>query len=131
MEQLSDQDRQTLREQFVDAHAHAEESFDDSVRTLAAGGVGVTVSLATALHEFSGWTIGAVALFLISLASNLFSFETQRSDVDQRIRVLEGGGVDGIEGNRWTRVTRTLNLSAGVGLLAGGVVLAVFVGTST
>jgi hypothetical protein len=52
--ELTPEERQTLWEQFVDVYAHSQESFDTSVRTLAAAGVATTVSLATALHHFDG-----------------------------------------------------------------------------
>lgn len=128
---LTRAERQILWEQFVEVHAKVQESYDSSVRALAGGGVGITVSLATALHSLSGTGIAAVALFLASLGSNVLSYATAQMDMRTRTEDLRTGRYERIEGNNWTKGTTALNVIAGITLLAGGVLLAAFVATTT
>src|SRR2546423_10097689 len=129
--ELSDDDRQKLWEQFVEVYAQSQDSFDTSVRTLAAAGVAVAASLATALHGFNNWGVGSVVFFVVSLSLNLGSFLTTQFDMRARLKCIREGEYDGIEGNRWTTVTTGANLSAGAALIAGAALLATFVGISS
>jgi hypothetical protein len=127
---LSDEDERVLLAQFVDSLTHAEDSYDESIRVLAAGGVAVTASLATALHTLSGEGVAAVAAFLCGLGLTVASHQTARLDMVARINDLRAHRHDRLEESRWTRLTAWLNMLAGVALLAGGILLALFVSTS-
>jgi hypothetical protein len=130
---LSDEQRQTLWEQFVELHGDAQENFDNSVRTLAAAGVAVTAAIATALDGFETAGAWAVGLFVASLIFNLASYGTQQLDMRARMDCLRRDETDtykGVEHTRWTRVTAFLNLSAGAAFVIGAIVLCIFVGTS-
>ena len=127
VERLTPEDRRTLWEQFVEVYAHSQESYDSSIRGLAAGAVAVTVSLATALQALSTWGVAAVTAFLASLGLNLASYVTAQLDMRARLDSLRAGREDGTEGNRWTKATTGLNVIAGLTLIAGGVLLAIFV----
>ena len=127
---LTEEDRRTLWAQFAEVHADSQKVFDASLRTLAAGGVGVTVSLAAFVGEL-GTTGGAAAiLFLVCLAANLLSYATAQKDMRARIAGLRDRRDDQIEGTPWTQVTYGFNLLAGASLVAGGALLATFVATS-
>jgi hypothetical protein len=128
--ELSDEQRQTLWEQFVEVYAEEQKSYDNSVRTLAAAGVAVTVSLATALKEMPASGKAAVALFVVSLGVNLASHVTAQLDMRARLACLRQGQEEGIEGNRWSTATHALNVVAGIAFIAGSVLLAVFVSGS-
>jgi hypothetical protein len=125
--ELSEEDRRTLWEQFVEVYAKSQESYDSSVRTLAAAGVGVTASLATALHILGPQGTAAIALFLASLACNVTSHVTAQLDMRVRLACLGKGLDEGYDSNRWTTSTWLLNIFAGVALTAGGVLLAIYV----
>jgi hypothetical protein len=127
----SDEDRRILWEQFVEVHGQTQETYDSSLRTLAAGAVGLTVSLATALHRLPASGVAAVVLFLASLALNLVSYGSAQLDMRARINCLREKRTEGVEGNQWTRATTCLNVGAGAVLVAGGVLLAVFIAQST
>lgn len=120
-------ERQTLWEQFVGVYSEAQKTYDSSVRTLAAAGAAITVSLATALEGLSGSGEFAVFLFLVSLGLNLLSYVTVQFDMNVRLACLREDRDEGMEGNRWTQATRWLNVLAGVALVAGGTFLAIFV----
>lgn len=124
---LSEDERRTLWEQFTEVHAESQEAFDTSVRTLAAAGVAVTVSLATALKGLDGTGTAAVAAFVVSLSLNLLSFLTAQLDVRGRLASLRRGEAAGVDGNAWTVVTTILNLGAGAALILGAVLLTLFV----
>jgi hypothetical protein len=128
---LREEDRRILWEQFVEVYAHSQKSYDDAVRALAAAGVALTVSLATALHHFATSGLVAVIFFLVSLGLNLASFGTAQADMKTRIACLRARKTDGIEGNRWTTVTTALNGAAGAGVLTGSVLLAVYIAHAT
>jgi hypothetical protein len=128
---LREEDRRILWEQFVEVYAHSHKSYDDAVRALAAAGVALTVSLATALHHFATSGLVAVIFFLVSLGLNLASFGTAQADMKTRIACLRARKTDGIEGNRWTTVTTALNGAAGAGVLTGSVLLAVYIAHAT
>jgi hypothetical protein len=125
--ELSDAERQILWEQFVEVYAESQESYDKSVRTLAAAGVAVTTSLATALHGITCSGIAAVSVFLLSLALNLGSYGTVQIDMLTRTGELRSGTHPPRERNGCTTATTVLNVLAGVGVLVGGVLLAWFV----
>jgi hypothetical protein len=130
IDQLTDEQRQTLREQFIEVYSEAQDSFDSSVRTLAAAGIAVTVSLAAALKDMPTAGKWAVGLFVVSLTLNLASYATSQWDMKRRIRSLHEKRDDEIEGNVWTTITHILNIAAGLTFISGAVVLAVFVGRS-
>jgi hypothetical protein len=97
------------------------------VRTLAAAGVAITASLATALHGLTGAGVAAVTLFAISLGANVTSHATAQMDMRKRIQCLRTGQHDGLESNGWTTKTHVLNATAGLTLIAGTILLARFV----
>jgi hypothetical protein len=117
---------------FVDTYVDSQESFDSSVRLLAAGGLGLTVTLATALKELDGVGLAAVLAFLVSLGANFASYSTAQKDMLMRLAFLDGDDNSAGDewGNRWTRWTTGLNYTAGVTLLLGGLFLACFVWTT-
>jgi hypothetical protein len=129
--QLRDEDRRVLWEQFVEVYAESQESFDTSVRTLAAAGVAVTASLGTALGEFGRTGVAAAICFLVSLSFNIGSYATAQLDMRRRLWCLRNGKNDGVEGNWWTKGTTTLNMAAGGAFVAGGALLAAFVASAT
>jgi hypothetical protein len=129
-EGLSDEERRILWEQFVEVHGESQEAYDNSVRTLAAAGVGVTASLATALHGITSSGIAAVTLFLLSLGLNLGSFGTAQLDMRARTAELRASNNPPSERNGWTTATTVLNVLAGIGVLVGGVLFAWFVGAN-
>lgn len=129
--ELTDEDRLTLWEQYVEVYAESQDSFDTSVRTLAAAAIAVTVSLATALKDFDNVGVAAVSVFVASLSANVLSFFSAQLDMRARLVCVEGRVLDGIDGNRWTRVTTSLNVVAGVTLIVGASLLAWFVASST
>jgi hypothetical protein len=127
---LDPEDQKTLLVQFVDAVDHAEDSYDESIRTLAAAGVAVTASLATARHGFSGGGLPAMVALLVSLALTVGSHQATRSDLMHRIACLNAETYDpAIYGVR-TRVTAVMNALAGIALLVGGICLAFFASSS-
>jgi hypothetical protein len=129
---LSEEDWRTLWEQFATVYAHSQETFDSSVRTLASAGLGVTVSIGTALHAFSGRAILAVIAFLLSLGLNLVSYGTAQLDMSSRLRTLRTSRrYQDAEQSRWTRVTTGLNIAAGAAFVTGGGFLAAFVNAAT
>jgi len=127
---LTDEEQRGLRKQFGDAYVKAQETFDSSVRALAAGGVGVTVTLATALEDFPSAGVIAVLLFLLSLASNFVSFATAQRDVRLRIQAVWARDRRAVFGNAWATATLILNTTAGATLIAGGGFLAYFVAST-
>jgi hypothetical protein len=129
--ELSEEDRRIVWEQFVEVYAHSQEAYDSSIRTLASAGVGVTVSLGTALDVFPGRGIAAVSAFLGSLVFNLLSYTTAQLDMRARLDCLRERPYVGIEGNRWTKATKVLNCLAGAAFIAGGALLAAFVASAT
>jgi hypothetical protein len=124
---LSGEDRRILWEQFVEVHAESQKDFDSSVRTLAAAGIGITVSLATALKNLNGMGEIATGMFLVSLASGVLSHASAQMDMRSRIECLRAQKQDGLEGNRWTLATQVLNVIAGAFLIGGGVFLALYI----
>lgn len=128
--QLTDEQRQTLREQFIEVYSEQQTTFDNSVRTLAAAGIAVTVSLTAALKKMPEAGKWAVGLLVATLVCNLLSYATAQLDMGARLRSLRQKRDDKIEGTWWTWGTRALNVLAGGCFLAGAILLAVFVGTS-
>jgi hypothetical protein len=128
--ELSDEERQILWEQFGDVHARSQQAYDDAVRTLAAAGVAVTVSIAAAIGGLGETGSAAVFAFLGSLVLNFLSYATVQFDMRTRQDVVRRGVREGIDGNRWTVGTTVLNALAGAAFIAGGALLSVFVGTS-
>jgi len=128
--ELDDEERAALWEQYATASTSAQETFDSSFRTLAAAGLAVTVSLATAIDDLNVSGDRAVVLFLGSLLANLLSYATLQIDLRRRLKAVEIGTREGSAGNRWTILTHILNAAAGITLIAAGVFLARFVGSS-
>jgi hypothetical protein len=124
---LTDEERLILWRQFVEVHGESQEAYDNSVRAIAAAGVAVTVSLATALKGISAVGLAAIALFLASLTLNLVSYVTTQRDMTLRLSDLREGRDDAGVGNGWTLATSLLNTFAGVGVVVGGALLAWFV----
>jgi hypothetical protein len=128
MGDLTPEDRKTLWEQFVIEHRKAYEELDASVRTLAAAGVAVTVSLATALKTLSPAGVWAVGLFLASLGFNLLSFVGVTLDMRARLTALkENTGYVGGERSSWTPWISVANVLGGAALIGGGALLLVFI----
>ena len=127
----TEEERRVVWAQMVDALAKTQEDYDSSIRTLAAGGVAVTVSLATALHHVGWRGTTAVVLFLLSLGVNLLSYVTAQKDMYLRLDLLAAHRDSESGSNRWTKWTSRLNLIAGLTLLAGGGVLTWFVSSAT
>jgi hypothetical protein len=128
VDELAEEDRLALRAQFVDVRTKAQESYDSSLRTFAAGGIAVTASIATALHTFGGLGTATIAAFLAALAAMQFSHSSTVRDMWVRVVDLESHKDHRLWGNRWTTITTVLNAAAGVAFFAGCVLLAVFVG---
>lgn len=126
---LEDEQRKALWEQFVAEHGKAQETFDSSLRTLAGAGLALTVSLATALRTLPEVGVAAAALFLASLLVNLGSYVFAQLDMNARMSRLRSSGAtyEGTERTAWTTVTWLMNVGAGLTLLAGGILLVIFI----
>ncbi|MFN2470575.1 MAG: hypothetical protein ABR583_06225 [Gaiellaceae bacterium] len=131
MVSLTPQQREEIWKQFVEEHAKAQEAFDSSVLKLGAGGVAVTVSLATALKTL-GWSGGTAAvLFLVCLGAAVLSYVFVQLDMRARLDALRANtDYEGTERTHWTTATWVCNVAAGVLLLAGATFLAIFIATS-
>jgi hypothetical protein len=127
---LTPEQRQTLWEQFVEVYSDEQKAFDNSVRTLAAAGIGVTVTLATALKSMPAAGNCAAVCFVASLGLNLASHVTSQLDMRSRLACLRDGRDEGYERSRWTMATTLANIAAGLAFIAGSVLLAVFVSGS-
>jgi hypothetical protein len=125
---LTDDDRLALRVQFSEVHADSQVSYDSSIRTFAAGGVALTASIAAAIHTFGALGTATIAVFIASLALTQLSHMSTQHDMLARIDNLEQRNDHRLGWNRWTTTTTWLNHAAGLALLAGGILLAVFVG---
>ena len=129
-QELTAEQRAKLWEQFVAEHGIAQETYDASLRTLAGAGLGITVSLGAALNELAGSGLAAAGVFLVALLLNLGSYVFVQLDMRARMDALRRNptAYEGAEKSGWTRWTWRMNVAAGIGLLAGGVLLVVFVG---
>ena len=130
-EDFKEERRRKLWEQYAKAHARIEETFDSAVRAAAAGGLAITVSLATALKEMSFSGGLAATLFLSALAVNLASYWTARKDMDLRLDALIHRRENEYERTKLTRLTQRLNVGAGACVVLGGTCLAWFVISAT
>jgi hypothetical protein len=124
---LSDEERQTLREQYIEVYDKSQESFDTSVRTLAAAGIAVTVTLGAAFKTLSGAGTIAVICFVVSLLATLVSFQTVQWDMKSRISALEEQRDEGSFTSGWNKVTTGFNWAAGILFFAGAIALCRFV----
>jgi hypothetical protein len=70
--------------------------FDASVRTLAAAGIAVTVTLATALKTIDRLGTAAVVAFVISLGANLVSYATWQMDLRRRLGFVKASDARGV-----------------------------------
>ena len=69
---LSEHEADALWQQYVESFGEAQKNFDSSLRTLAAGGIAVSATLAAAFGERIDEAMAfAVVLFLASLIVNL------------------------------------------------------------
>jgi hypothetical protein len=128
---LSPEEQQKLLEQYSDAFSDSQRTYDASLRTFAAGGLAVTTSLGTALDQL-GWTgVIAIVLFLGTLVTNLVSYWSDQRDLRCRVDGVFVADPVAASGNRWTKLTTTLNYVGGAALIAGGAFLAIFVATTT
>lgn len=129
---LTKEQREKLWAQFVTEHSKAQEDFDSSLRTLAGAGLGITVSLATALRALPITGLVASAFFLGALLLNLGSYVFVQLDMRARLNALTSHPADyrGAERSRWTTWTWLMNVGDGLALLAGGILLVVFIGRS-
>src|SRR5690242_17395204 len=105
---LTEDERRILWEQFGSVLAESQESYDNAVRTLAAAGVAVTVSLVTAIHEIALSGIAALIAFVVSLGLNLLSFATAQVDMRRRLAHLRRKATAPSEWNRWSTTTTVL-----------------------
>jgi hypothetical protein len=130
--ELTEEQRKALWEQFVTEHGKAQETFDSSLRTLAGAGLGITVSLATALKTMPSSGRWAAGLFLASLLVNLGSYVSAQLDMRTRMETLKKNVAtyEGAEHSAWTTVTWVMNVAAGLALLAGGILLVIFISTT-
>lgn len=125
---LTAEERTKLWEQFVGVYAEAQRVFDSSIRTLAAAGIGITVSLTTALKvHLNGTGMAAVYLFVASLFCNIVSYATAQRDMTKRLETLAERRSDGVDGNGWTTFTTLLNVGQGFAVTAGGALLAWYI----
>lgn len=130
-DELTAEEQQTLVDQFEEAHRQSQDTYDASVRTIAAASVGVTASL-TAAFQQAGWSgTLAVALSLCSLVANLASYWTAQLDIQSRIGAAWERDRVGVFGGRWRKATTALNATTGVLLLAAGVCLVIFVSSAS
>jgi hypothetical protein len=130
-EKLSPEDRAALWRQYAQVHAQVQDTFDSSVRTLAAGGVAVTVTIATAaVDRFDWWGAAAVAAFLFSLGTYVASFVTAQKDMRARLKLVRVSDIRGFDETCWTTWTFRLNVGAGGFLVIGGFLLLFFVAAS-
>ncbi len=127
---MTESEQRALWKQYAEAHASAQETFDSSVRTLAAAAVAVTVSLVAALEEVTASAAAAVVMFLVSLGVNLVSYVTAQLDLRRRMKFVGARDWSGSVKSYWTTCTVILNVLAGASLLGGGCFLAYFVATS-
>jgi hypothetical protein len=70
-------------------------------------------------------------LFLVSLGLNFISYATAQGDMYSRLRSLRDHPTRYPTRNRWTTVSDILNVLAGGALIAGGVLLGLFLSWST
>lgn len=128
---LSREDRAALWRQYAQVHATVQNTFDSSVRTLAAAGVAVTVTIATAAVEsFDWWGTLAVSGFLASLACNLASYVTAQKDMRVRLEFVRASDLRGYDETAWTTRTFRFNVGEGVSLILGGLLFMGFVASS-
>ncbi len=131
-QELTREQREKLWEQFVTEHGNAEEAYDSALRALAGAGLGITVSLAVALKELPGSGLWAAISFLAALLLNFGSYVFVRHDMRARMEALRRNptAYEGAEESRWTTWTWRTNVAAGIALLAGGMLLIVFIARS-
>jgi len=86
---LTEQERQILRDQYIDAYDSSQRAYDVTVRTLAAAGIAVTASLGTASDGLGRLGGAAIACFVASLAANVASYVTAQNDMKAQIRDLD------------------------------------------
>lgn len=117
VERLGDDERKTLWRQYAQVHAESQETYDSSVRTLAAAGLAATLSLATTLQNLDGWGVATVAALLVALAANLLSFATAQLDMRRRLEAIRSDS-RGAESVRAMRMDLAKAPERGPGLLA-------------
>jgi hypothetical protein len=122
-----------LRDELTQSVLRQQQAYDQTVLKLAAAGLGLTVTLATALitadepiqHRFPlllAW------LFLSgSLASVIFSFVTSQKESKKRIILIDKKKFKEAIAPELTRLTLWLNYCSGGFLVAGGLFLALFI----
>ncbi len=128
---LTAEEADALWDQYSDAFGVAQESYDSSIRTISAAGVAVTATMAAAFDAATRTVALAVVCFLTALVLNLLSYGSEQRDIGSRMRAVRRLDRGGAYGNGWVTTTVTLNVLAGVAILAGGICLAVFVFQST
>ena len=129
--ELTTEERAAVWKQIVEARDKAQETYDSSIRTLAAAGIAVTVSVATALGSMPLSGKLAVTAFVASLIANLASYVTEQLDYQARLSALRtSAAYEAAEGRRWMTITTWLNAIAGVLFVLAAALLAVFVGAN-
>jgi hypothetical protein len=129
---LTTDERAALWSQYARVHGAVQDTFDSTVRALAAGGIAVTVTLATAaVDDFNGWGVLAVLAFLGALGCHVGSFVTAQRDMRARLALVRVSDLRAFDETSWTRRTFELNVGAGLLLILGGLLLALFVWSVT
>ncbi|MGD0167758.1 MAG: hypothetical protein ABSC51_10820 [Gaiellaceae bacterium] len=128
-QKLTPEERSILWEQFVKVHGESQAAYDALVSRLSAGGIAVTVSLATALKSLPGQGVTAVVLFLVSLGCGVASYLTAQRDMLRRLDEVRDENYPGT--NCWGCATGFLNWTSGIALVVGGVLLALFIHSAT
>jgi hypothetical protein len=130
IDELDPDERVRLWEQYVTVYMESQAALDSLMSRLAAGGVGITVTLATALKKLNVQGVWGIVLFLISLGCGVLSYMTAQSDCKHRlykdIRYSKRP-----TDNAWTWMTRILNWASLITILAGGALLALFIHSAT
>jgi hypothetical protein len=122
-----------FRSELQESLLRQQRSFDQAVLKLAAAGLALTVTLATALaskdrHLTNRWSFVLAWAFLAgSIASVLISFVTSQIESQRRIDAIDDGDYERAAEARSIRLTRWLNYSSGAALIGGGIFLAVFI----
>lgn len=128
---LTDEEQQSVVDQFEAFRSRSQQAYDESVRTIAAAGVAVTASL-TAAFEEAGWSgTLAVSFSVASLFANLLSFQTAQADAGKSIQRAWKRDRRGVHESRWRWWTGFFNWAAFFLLLGAGVCLIVFVSSAS
>ncbi|MGD0165889.1 MAG: hypothetical protein ABSC51_01170 [Gaiellaceae bacterium] len=122
-----------FRDELAQSVLRQQQAYDQAVLKLAAAGLGLTVTLATALESADRHVqerlplILAWAFLAASIASVLFSFVSSQIESIRRIGLIDAEEYEKVSATRSTKLTRWFNYGSGGLLVAGGFCLALFV----